>query len=115
MKIKFFDTAISNPHGIAYFELKKELNRLRIQEKAQIKAIKPILTYGQDVMVAIYYEKPANVKQKLFYADTVENEQEINNFMKAHDVIKVEHFGADCDDITTIVTYREYEDESVGD
>lgn len=54
----------------------------------------------------IMYENttPTQIKQKTF--DEWANDDEINDFMKEHDVIKVEHFG-DLDEVTTIITYRE--------
>lgn len=54
----------------------------------------------------IMYENitPTRIKQKTF--DEWANDDEINEFMKEHDVIKVEHFG-DLAEVTTIITYRE--------
>lgn len=106
MKIKIFDTAISNPHGIAYFELKKELDRLQRQEKAKIKAIKPLLNYGQDVMVAIYYENTKSIIQTASFA----TESEVNSFCRTHDAIKIDYLcGSNgC----YIVTYKEHENEN---
>lgn len=53
----------------------------------------------------IMYENtsPTQIKQRTF--DEWANDDEINEFMKVHDVIKVEHFG-DLDEVTTIITYR---------
>ena len=115
MKIRIFDTFISNPNGSGvnvYFDLKHELERLQKEEKAQIKAVKLIFTSpgSEDAIFAIYYEKPSVIKQKSF--DSMEPcselDSKINDFMKNHDVIKVEHFnGAYIDEITAVITDKE--------
>lgn len=107
MKIKIFDTAISNPRGIAYFELKKELDRLQRQEKAQIKAIKPLLNYGQNVMVAICYENAKSTIQTASFT----SEHEVNNFCRTHDAIKIDYLCGSDGCITYIVTYKEHKNE----
>lgn len=103
MKIEIFDTAISNPRGIAYFELKKELARLQAQEKAKIKAIKPLLNYGQDVMVAIYYENATSTLQIASFP----SKDEVNKFCRTHDAIKIDSLCGSDGCITYIVAYKE--------
>lgn len=103
MKIEIFDTAISNPYGIACYELQKELDRLQKQKKVQIKDIKPLLNHGQDVMVAIYYENTKSIVQTKAFT----SESEANDFCRTHDVIKIDYVKTKTDGITSIVTYKE--------
>lgn len=35
------------------------------------------------------------------------SDDEVNSFIQSHDVIKVENFGTNSEEITTVVTYRE--------
>lgn len=120
MKVKIFDTCFSNPSDPndptvnVYFELTKELTRLQKEEKAVIKAVKLIFTYpdGFAAIFAIYYERPAVIKQKTFKSINEVSDSEINNFMKSHNVIRVEHFnGNDYDTVTTVITYKEHEND----
>lgn len=62
--------------------------------------------YNDIFSALIMYENTSStqIKQKTF--DEWVNDDEINEFMKEHDVIKVEHFG-DLNEVTTIITYRE--------
>ena len=55
--------------------------------------------------VLVMYEEPNTIKQKTF--EYVADDSKVNDFVKKHDVIKIEHFSATADDITAIVTYRE--------
>ena len=105
MKIDILDTAM-NPNGMSYFDLTERIETLE-KAGAQIKDIKPIssLDGGRHFSVAIFYEKPSTLQQKEF--DWTNSEEEINEFIASHDVVKVEHFnGEDYGDINTIVTYR---------
>ena len=105
MKIDILDTAM-NPNGMSYFDLTERIETLE-KAGAQIKDIKPIssLDGGRHFIVAIFYEKPSTLQQKEF--DWTNSEEEINEFIASHDVVKVEHFnGEDYGDINTIVTYR---------
>ncbi|GAB2065502.1 hypothetical protein L2821_02275 [Lactobacillus gasseri] len=52
----------------------------------------------------VMYENPRTIKQKTF--DEFTGDDEINEFMKNHNVIKLEHFG-DLDEVETIITYEE--------
>lgn len=36
-----------------------------------------------------------------------DEDDEVNSFIQNHDVIKVENFGTNSEEITTVVTYRE--------
>ena len=53
----------------------------------------------------IMYEKPSILKQKTF--DEFVEDDEINEFLKSHDVIKVEHFADSDGDANTVITYKE--------
>lgn len=101
MKIDILDTAM-NPKGISYFDLKKEINYLQDEKGAQIKDIKHISTYpdGRNYVVAILYEEQSIIQQKTF--DEFSEDDEVNEFLKSHDVIQVDHL-PDCN---TVVTYR---------
>lgn len=62
----------------------------------------------------IMYEEPTVIKQKTFENRDVgrETDLEINSFLSRHDVIKVENYeGSGFDEITTVVTYKEHENE----
>ena len=61
-------------------------------------------TDHDESVLIIYDDKPSKIKQKTF--DEFTRDDEINEFMKNHNVIKLEHFG-DLDDVTTIITYKE--------
>lgn len=61
-------------------------------------------TDHDESVLIIYDDKPSKIKQKTF--DEVTHDDEINEFMKNHDVIKVEHFG-NLDEVETIITYKE--------
>lgn len=54
----------------------------------------------------IMYEDPATIKQETFYFS---DDTEVNDFIKKHDVVNVEHFG-NGDEINTVVTYLEKEE-----
>lgn len=62
-------------------------------------------TDHDESVLVIYDEKTSRIRQKTF--DELTRDDEINEFMKNHDVIKVEHFGDNFEEVTTIVTYRE--------
>lgn len=107
MEIDIFDSALEHEHGISSICLNDEIKFLQSKYHAQIKDIKPIssLDGGRHFIVAIFYEKPSTLQQKEF--DWTNSEEEINEFIASHDVVKVEHFnGEDYGDVNTIVTYR---------
>ncbi len=89
-------------------ELDKKINNfIKHKHVIDIKFITCTDDMYNDIFSAlIMYENtsPTQIKQKTF--DEWANDDEINEFMKEHDVIKVEHFG-DLDEVTTIITYRE--------
>lgn len=101
MKVKIIEG--NNPR-----ELELNINEF-IQHKhvVDIKFITCTDDMYNDIFSAlIMYENTSStqIKQKTF--DEWVNDDEINEFMKEHDVIKVEHFG-DLNEVTTIITYRE--------
>lgn len=100
MKVEIFDTALNPAPGTCYFDVKEEIEHM--QKKYVIKDIKTIMTYpnGFDVMLAIFYEAPSILQQKTF--DEFSEDDEVNEFLKSHDVIQVDHL-PDC---YTVVTYR---------
>ena len=58
----------------------------------------------------IMYEKPSILKRKTF--DEFVEDDEINEFLASHDVIKVEHFTNEDSDIVTVITYRKRSDDN---
>lgn len=53
----------------------------------------------------VMYENSRTVKQKTFRY--ISDDLEVNDFVKNHDVIKIDHFGDNADEFTTVITYRE--------
>lgn len=88
MKVKY----IAEPYGHDEFE--KEINDF-IKDK---KIIDIKLSAGSDALVM--YEEPNILQQKTF--DEFSEDDEVNEFLKSHDVIQVDHL-PDC---YTVVTYR---------
>lgn len=85
MKIKFFDLALDDREKFKKFV-----------EDHQVIDIK--LSAGSDALVM--YEEPNILQQKTF--DEFSEDDEVNEFLKSHDVIQVDHL-PDC---YTVVTYR---------
>lgn len=85
MKIKFFDLALDDRKKFKKFV-----------EDHQVIDIK--LSAGSDALVM--YEEPNILQQKTF--DEFSEDDEVNEFLKSHDVIQVDHL-PDC---YTVVTYR---------
>lgn len=102
MEIDIFDSALEHEHGISSICLNDEIKFLQSKYHAQIKDIKPIssLDSGRHFIVAIFYEKPSTLQQKTF--DEFSEDDEVNEFLKSHDVIQVDHL-PDC---YTVFTYR---------
>lgn len=99
MKVKIIEG--NNPREL-------ELNINEFIEKPSIKVSDIKYQVESDssfwsITALIMYENttPTQIKQKTF--DEWANDDEINEFMKEHDVIKVEHFG-DLGEVTTIIT-----------
>lgn len=111
MKVKVMDTGVLNPHGggVASLTFRDALEAWIKKESPIIKDIKFQPLYNNYAFVAmILYEERHTLKQKQFYdAD----DKTINDFAKDHDVVKIEHFGSTADEITTVITYREHENE----
>lgn len=95
MKAKIIDTNSTD-------NLEKEINEF-IKNKQNVNIIPQLNSGG--IGAVIVYDKSGSIKQKTF--DELTRDDEINEFMKNHDVIKVEHFGDNFEEVTTIVTYRE--------
>ena len=85
MEIKFFDLALDDREKFKKFV-----------EDHQVIDIK--LSAGSDALVM--YEEPNILQQKTF--DEFSEDDEVNEFLKSHDVIQVDHL-PDC---YTVVTYR---------
>lgn len=85
MKIKFFDLALDDREKFKKFV-----------EDHQVIDIK--LSAGSDAL--IMYEEPNILQQKTF--DEFSEDDEVNEFLKSHDVIQVDHL-PDC---YTVVTYK---------
>lgn len=85
MKVEFFDLALDDREKFKKFV-----------EDHQVIDIK--LSAGSDALVM--YEEPNILQQKTF--DEFSEDDEVNEFLKSHDVIQVDHL-PDC---YTVVTYR---------
>ncbi len=95
MKAKIIDTNSTD-------SLEKEINEF-IKDKQNVNIIPQLNSGG--IGAVIVYDKPSTIQQKAF--DECTDDDEINEFMKNHDVIKVEHFGENFEEVKTIITYRE--------
>lgn len=85
MKVEFFDLALDDREKFKKFV-----------EDHQVIDIK--LSAGSDALVM--YEEPNILQQKTF--NEFSEDDEVNEFLKSHDVIQVDHL-PDC---YTVVTYR---------
>lgn len=55
--------------------------------------------------LVMYEDESTQIKQKSFGG--LASDEDINNFTKQHDVIRIEHFQSKDADVTTIITYKE--------
>ena len=83
----------------------KEVINIKYSNSISMAANQEISDTDHDESVLIIYDdKSSKIKQKTF--DEFTRDDEINEFMKNHNVIKLEHFG-DLDEVETIITYKE--------
>ena len=119
MKVKIFNR-IGNEdkqdfeNQICRFIKSKEVIDIKYQTALAIAASDRMGSTGEfEENVLVMYEEPNIIKQKTF--EYVADDSKVNDFVKNHDVIKIEHFRATADDITAIVTYRENKEEKNND
>lgn len=108
MKVKqIYGRNFKIENKIIWKSVADQINELAEHNKIlDIKYISSKGANGMDYTNAlVMYESPRAIKQKTF--DELTYDDEINEFMKNHDVIKVEHFGENFEEVATIVTYRE--------
>ena len=111
MKVKIFYRTESEDkqefeNQINRFIKNKEVIDIKYQTALALAASDRLWLTGRfNEKVLVMYEEPNTIKQKTF--EYVADDSKVNDFVKNHDVIKIEHFSATADDITAIVTYRE--------
>lgn len=63
---------------------------------------------GFGVIAMIMYEdSKSSIREKTFIIGLGDGDDELNEFLKSHDVINVSSFGNTADEISAVVTYRE--------
>lgn len=84
----------------------KEVIDIKYSNSISMAANQEMSDTDHDESVLIIYDgKPNTIRQKTFDERTPDNE--INEFLENHNVIKVEHFGENFEEVTTIITYKE--------